>query len=305
VPSPRPQPWLAAVLWLACLTSPATWALEAEEIARKVDAVNRFEQLRNISYGQHRRPVVVLDRSPEGRVRVNTFERWRSNAIDEPGIAARDLVIFRSGKLRGTGILVSDPVDPGEARDYLMWLPSLRKLRRIVEPDAADRWGNSNFSYGDIYIRRVGDEAHELLGREEFSGCLGSLALADDERDRYTRHLPAADCSVRGRAVYRLRSRPHRSDLGYDERVTWIDAASFADYRSVYYRDGRPVKVIDKSWRRMQLPGSEAPYWVYWYALTPDTGQEGMAFVDPAAVSWNDEISADFWSERTLRRIRR
>jgi hypothetical protein len=296
------------VVFLACLaswlSSPA-WALDGSEIAQRVDAVNRFEQVRNISYGQRRRPVVVLDRAAPGRVLVNTFQRWRTNDVDEPGIGARDLVIFRSGKLRGTGILVTDYADPARPRDYLMWLPSLRKLRRFAEPDAADRWGNSNFSYGDIYIRRVEDEDHELLGRETFSGCLGAVELADGERDRYTRDLPAADCSVQGRAVFRLRSRPHRRDLGYDERITWIDASSFADYRSVYYRAGSPVKVIDKSWRSMQIPGSDAPYWVYWYAHTPESGQEGMAYVDPTAVAWDSVIDADFWSERTLRRIRR
>lgn len=274
-------------------------------IARQVDAVNRFEQVRNIGYGQRRRPVVVIDRSAPGRVLVNTFQRWRNNDVDGAGVSARDLVIFRSGKLRGTGILVTDYAETERTRDYLMWLPSLRKLRRFVEPDAADRWGNSNFSYGDIYIRRVEDEAHELLGRETFRDCLGAVELTDDERDRYTRNLPKADCSVQGRAVFRLRSRPHRTDLGYDERITWVDVGSFADYRSVYYRDGGVVKVIDKSWRRMQVPGSEAPYWVYWYAHTPESGQEGMAYVDPAAVTWNSDIEADFWSARTLRKIRR
>jgi hypothetical protein len=30
-----------------------------------------------------------------------------------------------------------------------------------------------------------------------------------------------------------------------------------------------------------------------------------MAYVDPTAVAWDSVIDADFWSERTLRRIRR
>ena len=39
--------------------------------------------------------------------------------------------------------------------------------------------------------------------------------------------------------------------------------------------------------------------------LTLDDGLVGMAFVDPKAVSWNDDIEDGFWSEGTLRRIKR
>jgi hypothetical protein len=249
--------------------------------------------------------VVVLDRAAGGRLLVNTFERWRRNDYPDGPVAARDLVIFRSGKLRGTGILVTDYRDHARGRSYAIWLPSLRKVRRFAEPDPADSWGNSNFTYGDIYTRRPEDESHQLLGRETFADCLGMLQLAPGQGDRHTTALPAADCAVRGRPVYRLRSRPRRSDLGYDERLVWVDAETFADYRSVYYLDGAPVKVIDKSWRGMGLADPRAQYWHYWYARTEATGQEGMAFVPPQAVRWNADLDPDLWSERTLRQIKR
>ena len=117
--------------------------------------------------------------------------------------------------------------------------------------------------------------------------------------------MPEADCSVQGREVYRLRSRPHRPETGYDERIVWADVETFADYRSVYYRDGQPLKVIDKSWRGMGLDDPRAQYWQYWYARTETTGQQGMAFVAPAAVKWNSDLDPGLWSESTLRRIRR
>ena len=279
--------------------------LTAEAIARQVDHVNRFGAVRNVNYGDRKRRVVVLDRSAAGRLMVNTLERWRRNDYPEGAVAARDLVIFRSGKLRGTGILVTDFADPNKDRVYAMWLPSLRKVRRFTEPDPADNWGNSNFTYGDIYTRRPQDEAHELLGRDTFDQCLGVLQLQDDQRDRHTQWMPEADCSMQGRQVYRLRSRPYRSDLEYDGRIVWVDAETLVDYRSTYYREGQVLKVIDKSWRSMGLEDPRAQYWVYWYARTPGTGQEGMAFVRPDAVRWNSDLDSDLWTERTLRRIRR
>lgn len=296
-----------ALLLVAGLSLPAgpARAGEALDLARKVQAVNRFEALRNVAYGDRRRPVVVIDRSAGGRILVNTFERWRTNDVDGDGVSARDLVIFRSGKLRGTGILMTEYADSKRSRDYVMWLPSLRKIRRVVEPDAADRWGNSNFSYGDIYLRAADDEVHEIVGRESFEGCLGAVELTGVQRPRHAQRIPAPDCSVQGREVYRLRSRPHRTDLGYDERITWVDVSRSVDYRSVYYLGGKAVKVIDKSWRDQQDGDAVVPFWVYWYAHSLDSGQEGMAYVDPATVSGNREYPDDFWSERTLRKTRR
>lgn len=285
----------------AGLTAPPN----GRDIAREVDYVNRFAAVRNVSYGDAERRVVVLDRAASGRLVVNTFERWRSNDLADRSVQARDLVIFRSGKLRGTGILVTDFADTDKGRAYVVWLPSLRKIRRFAEPDPADSWGNSNFSFGDIYTRRPHDEQHELLGREVFQGCLGAIQLPDAQLDRHTQSMPEPDCSVRGRPVYRLRSRPRRPDLGYDERIVWVDTQTFADYRSVYYRDGEVLKRIDKSWRGMGLEDPRAQYWVYWYAYTPQTGQQGMAFVPHDAVDWNQDIDPTLWTERTLRRIRR
>ena len=309
-PPPDRRPLGRRVLpLLLCLLMPGYAALAASpngaEIAHEVDFVNRFGALANVSYGAGGQPVVLVDLAASGRLVANTFQRWRRNDYPEGAIAARDLVIFRSGKLRGTGILVTDFSDPTRDRAYAVWLPSLRKIRRFAEPDPADGWGNSNFSFGDIYIRRARDERHELLGRETFAGCLGVLALREEQRGRLTQWMPEADCSVQGRPVYRLRSRPLDADPGYDERIVWVDQETFADYRAVYYRDGEVQKVIDKSWRGMKLADPRAQYWRYWYAHTPATGQQGLAFVAPRGVSWNDDLEPDLWSERTLRRTRR
>jgi hypothetical protein len=296
--------WLL-LAWLPFGPAVAAAPPDAVEIARQVDYVNRFAAVRNVSYGDREQHVLVLDRSASGRLLRNSFERWRRNDYPDGAVAARDLAIFRSGKLSGTGILVTDYRDPEQGRSYAVWLPSLRKVRRFSEPDPADSWGNSNFSYGDIYIRRPEDEVHELLGRETFDACLGVLQLPAEQRDRHMAALPAADCSVQGRAVYRLCSRPRRTDLGYDQRLVWVDAETFADYRSEYYLAGQRVKVIDKSWHGMGLADPRAQYWSYWYARTEATGQEGMAFVPPGAVRWNADLEPDLWSERTLRQIKR
>jgi hypothetical protein len=277
----------------------------ALEIARNVEFVNRFRTVRNITYGTGKARLVLIDRAPGKSPMVNTLQRYRNNDYGPGSVAAKDLVIFRGGKLRSTGILITDYVDPDRSSSYSMWLPSLRKIRRFAEPDPADTWGGSNFTYGDIYLRRARDEQHELLGIERFPDCLGAMAVPEEQKTRVMAWLPARRCGLSERETFKLKSSLKRPDSEYEYRIVWVDRETFADYRSVFYKDGRPLKHIDKDWRSMGLTDTKAQYWVYWYALTYADGHEGMAFINPHAVVWNTAIDPKLWTERTLRRIKR
>ena len=297
----------AAVSLLVAMTLAEAGGVEmtGEGIAREVERVNRFGAVDNITFGTGDSVMTVIDRPAGQPPLVNTLKRYRSNHYpDQEGVAAKDLVIFQSGKLRSTGILVTDFRDPNKASGFSIWLPTLRKVRRFAEPDPNDAWGGSNFTYGDVYLRRADDEVHRLLGEARFPGCLGVMDMGPEARSRHTESTPPAQCGVDGRPMYRVESRPKQPNGWYDYRIVWVDKESFADYRSEFFKDGQPVKVIDKDWRSMGLADPRAQYWVYWYALTAATGHEGMAYVPATAVSWNDDLDPDLWTESTLRRIK-
>jgi hypothetical protein len=181
----------------------------------------------------------------------------------------------------------------------------MRKIRRFAEPDPADSWGGSNFTYGDIYLRRARDEHHELLGLEPFPGCLGVMEIPPEQAGRQLDWLPSGRCEVAGRETFKLKSRPRVFNPDYDHRIVWIDRETFADYRSEFFKDEKPWKRIDKDWRTLGLEDPRAQLWVYWYALTHVDGHEGMAFINPAAVAWNTELDPRLFTESRLRRIKR
>lgn len=270
----------------------------ALEIMEKVWHVNHFLSVDNIQFGSRRHPLVLVNLSADGRVQRYTMERHLNNAYSKGDLRARDLIIFRSGKLRGTALLVDLYRDPERPLRYAIWLPALRKVRRHSEPDPAERWGGSVFTHGDIYLRRPGDERHELVGEEIFGGCLGMT-------DRPIEGRPEASCHPRGRPVWRIRSHTRFHDWWYDYRETWVDKETFADYRAIYYKDGRPIKVIDKDWRSMGLDDPRALYGRYLYGKDLLTGNESLTWATPDQVRWNQPVKAEFWSLATLRRIRR
>jgi len=287
-------------------TADSTTHDEANKIARQVYFVNHFLAVRNARFGDEKHPMVLIDRSRTGKLRVMTMVRRLNNAYDDGVIRARDMAIFRSGKLRGTGVLVTDYVDPNKRLSFSIWLPALRKIRRHAEPDQSDSWGGSLFTYGDIYLRRPTNERHERLPDAPFPDCLQPLDLPESKRNRYTRRLPEPRCDLKGQPMLRIKSRTRFAHWWYDYRIIWIDPASFADYRSEYFKDGKKIKVIDKDWHSMGLDDPRAQYWLFWSGRHLLNGQQGMAFIPEGHIFWNEEkVDPRTWTESTLRRIKR
>lgn len=280
----------------------------AEDIIDQVYYVNHFYAFDNYGITEKGRDITVLINKSEGRVPTTvTLERYLNNNYPETDeIKAQDIAIFRSGKLDGTGMLITDFRDDSKSQSYSIWLPALRKIRRFAEPAHDDAWGGTDFTFGDVTLRKPKDETHELLEQVTFDDCLGAVALEEKDKNRYMQNLPEPSCSPKGRPVYKVKSTTKFKNWWYDYRVSYIDTETFADYRTEYYKDGKMVKILDREWKK--APGVQDPramYWGYWYGKTLDTGHETWAVIPNDVNQFNADIPQNFWSETTLRRIKR
>lgn len=281
----------------------------ADEIIDQVYYVNHFYGFDNYGIGKKGKKITVLVNKSAGKKPTTiTVERYLNNSYeDDPAIKARDLAIFRSGKLRGTGMLVTDYDEVGKSQSYSIWIPALRKIRRFAEPAQDDAWGGTDFTFGDVVLRKPENETHELIGTDTFSGCLGAVALADNEKNKYTRDLPEASCTPDGKQVYKVKSTTKFENWWYDHRISYVDTESFADYRTEFFKDGEKIKVIDRDWKPVE--GASDPrqvVWGYWYGKTFATGHETWAVIPPEVVEYNNpDRKESLWTERTLRKIRR
>ena len=282
--------------------------LTADQIMDQVYFVNHFYSFKNYAITKQDKDITVLvikgeDRKPT----TNTLERYLNNEYSDGNIKAQDLAIFRSGKLKGTGMLITDYVDDAKSQSYMIWLPALRKIRRFAEPAHDDAWGGSDFTFGDVALRKPMHETHELLGKETFNDCLGYIAFADDEQTRYTKDLPKeGSCDHKGKEVYKVKSTTKFENWWYDDRISYIDAKTFADYRTEYFKDGEKIKVIDRDWVPLG-EGSDprAVGWGYWYGKTLATGNQTWAVIPANVNAVDGEYKDDWWSEKTLRKIKR
>ncbi len=281
----------------------------ADEIIDQVFFVNHFYGFDNYGIGKKGKKITVLVNKSAGKKPTTiTLERYLNNSYDDDAaIKARDLAIFRSGKLRGTGMLITDFDEVGKNQSYAIWIPALRKIRRFAEPAHDDAWGGTDFTFGDVSLRKPYNETHELIATEKFSGCLGAITLADNEKSKYTRNLLKAACDHDGKEVYKVKSTTKFENWWYDYRIGFIDTSTFADYRTDYYKDGKQIKVIDRDWRSIE--GSTDPrqvVWGYWYGKTLATNHETFTNIPPEVTTTNDsKKKQSLWTEKTLRKIRR
>ena len=110
----------------------------AEQIADQVYFVNHFYAVKNFSIIQDGNTITVIINKTKGETPTTiTVERRLNNDYDDGVTKGKDLAIFRSGKLRGTGMLIVDFVDDSKSQSYSIWLPALRKIRRMTTPGAA------------------------------------------------------------------------------------------------------------------------------------------------------------------------
>jgi hypothetical protein len=294
------------------LPFPETDQPTAQEVANQVYFANHFYAYDNFSIGAKRsrsRKAILINRSESGNDSTIAIERHLNNKYDDGVINSRDLAIFHSGNLKGTGLLVTDYVDPDKSSSYAIWLPALRKIRRFAEPSQEDSWGGSVFTFGDVTLRKPTDETHELLGKKVMRSCLGVIPDLEGKSYRYVRKLPKRSCRHVGKEVYGLKSKSKFPEWWYDYRISMIDIKTFADYRTVYYKNGEIIKIIDRDWGVMdnetESNDPRALFWKYWYGVDLQTGQESWAVIPQRIIEFNRDVDNKFWSEQTLRKIKR
>ncbi len=285
---------------------------EAERIAQEVYRTAHGGLVSNaISRRVHNEVALVVNRAPlsmreSGRKpTVQTFDTYVNNRPEDPELESQQMAVLTSGKARGTGVLFTSYKGDSRRSVISMWLPALRKIRRINEPSHEDVWFGTNLTYGELVLRRPEHEHHELLGEAVMASCLEAMQLSPQEMTRYTRNLPEPQCAHQGRPVYRLKSTTKFENWWYDYHISEIDQETYALYKTVYYKDGQMVKTVYVDWQSLDQPDPRITYPRYIYAVTHADGKDSLVYVPRSTIALNMDLPDSFWSEETLQNYQR
>lgn len=232
--------------------------------------------------------VLFIDKS--GGTRTRKFLRQRivlgSNSLS-PEYKYKDLVIFtQPTSVKGLGILTWTYSDPGRGQDQWLWLPSLKKVRKISAAQVDDSFMGSDFTVEEITARTFDDETFRLLGEEKFKGYPSEI----DNKTYY-----------KGRDCYKIECRPKRDPWYYSKRITWVDkefGSTICD--EVYDPKGRLYKTILKRYKLMKVDGKDYYPQIFLEVKDLRTGHKtGIVMED---IKFDQGLKEAYFSERTLRR---
>ena len=136
-----------------------------------------------------------------GNVRERKLQSW---AMDEGKDVKKIMFFTYPGDVKGTGFLTWDYDQAGKEDDKWLYLPAMKKTRRISGASSkTDFFMGTDFTYDDMGGRSVDDDTHTLLREEMRDGhkCWVIESKPVDKREIYSRKLSwiRQDCDV---AVY-------------------------------------------------------------------------------------------------------
>lgn len=130
--------------------------------------------------------------------------RMASWAMDEGKDTKKIMFFTYPGDVKGTGFLTWDYDQAGKEDDKWLYLPAMKKTRRISGASSkTDYFMGTDFTYDDMGGRSVDDDKHTLLREETRDGhkCWVVESVPVDAREIYSRKVSwiRQDCDV---AVY-------------------------------------------------------------------------------------------------------
>ena len=203
----------AGGLFFTAANARAEEKLTARQIMEKSADNRRVEGLEAVM------TMVIYNAKGEKRVRQIAM----ATKLYDNGKTEKKLNRFLSpADVKGTGLLTYDY----EVKDDDIWLfmPALRKTRRIVSSEKSKNFMGSEFAYVDMNIPNLDDYNYKMLKEEKLGGT---------------------DCWV-------MQSTPKNEDIadenGYSKQIAWIGKKDFTARKVVYYDlDGEVFKELTAS----------------------------------------------------------
>ena len=156
------------------------------------------------------------------------------------GIDRQRVIRFLApAEVKGTATLLVEHADGDD--DIWIYLPALRKVRRLVANNKKDSFVGTDFSYGDIIGYRVDDWAYALVGRESVAGAETYMIEATPRSD-----------AVRDTSGYGKRKIWIRSDNYVAVKATFWDAGG-ALVKEFEASDVRAIEPANGKWQAFRL----------------------------------------------------
>ena len=187
--------------------------------------------------------------------------------------------------VKGLSVLTWSYLDPRKDQDIWLWLPSLRKVRRISQSEADDAAFGSDWTQEEMTSRRWDDETYTYVGEKKFEGFKSSY----NGKTYYT-----------GQGCYVVEAKPKRKNWYYSKRIVWLHKDFGGKiFDEVYDPSGRKFKIFlyfYEEWPNQCIPD------VHLECHNLITGHSTISEVGD--IIFNPGLDENFFTEKTLMRTK-
>lgn len=250
-------PLILAVLSISILSySAVAEELSGVQLAQKVFDRDRGKDA--VSSAQ----MVLVNKSGKKRVRHFVTKR-----IDENGLEKQLLRFTSPADIEGTGFLSIEK--PGWETEQFLYLPALKRTRRIVSSQKSQRFVNSDFTYEDMERHPVSDYTYQITG----SSKVGNV-----------------DC-------YILKSRPKQNvESQYSLTISLVTKESFVPV-NVKFFDKKNNHI--KTYTALKLEPIQQ-IWTVTVASMEDHKRNHKTYIKQEKIVYNNNLDTDEISRKNL-----
>jgi len=177
--------------------------------------------------------IIYVD--PSGFKRSKEAVRKRIVKAGKEGVQYKDIIYLTyPSREKGLAILTWTYEDPQRDQDTWLWIPALKKVRKISASEADDSFMGSDLTVEEVSTRRFEDESYRLLGEKVFEGY---------------KVLETGEEKHKGTSCYIIECIPKRPHWYYSKRVILIDKNTGGNIFEQYYdKKGEIFKTIFRNW---------------------------------------------------------
>lgn len=202
----------AALFALTAGQAAQAGAEDAKQIMEKSIDAMKLSNLESIS------TLVIKDDKGNQRVRKFTSA---TKEYPKQGVKKTIMRFLEPADVKGTGFLTFEYDQADKDNDMWLYMPALRKTRRIVSSEKAKSFMGSEFSNSDITAPKSDDYTYALLADEKIGD---------------------ADC-------WKIEAKPSTPEVadeyGYSRKVTWISKNDYMARKTEFYdQEGALHKVL-------------------------------------------------------------
>jgi outer membrane lipoprotein-sorting protein len=202
-----------------------------------------------------------------GAQRVREIKQF---AKDFSGMEKKIMFFVSPADVRNTSFMNWSYDEAGKDDDQWIYLPALKKVKRISSDSKSDYFMGSDFTYDDLGDRYPTDDTHKLL-REETLG---------------------------GETCYVVESIPKNKEYMYSRSITWVIKDKWIGLKKEFYdEDEEMLKIlVVKKYEKIN------DYWTVLSSEMHNVQKDHTTKMELADVKLDTGISANKFTERMMKR---